>query len=327
VNRRDFFISFASPDREWAEWIATRLERRGYSTVYQSADFRAGSNFLHEMHEAVDNADRLIAVLSPDYLRSDYCEAEWQAFFARDRNGRRGLIIPVRVRSCKPTGLLAARVYADLVGSPDEVARKKLLAAVDKNRSRPVDATYPGFPSLPGQPKPLARISAFLLAGALMSLSGRGVPDAVMAQPDVSPARKEDPAKVTIGNEVARMINDRDSGAPSRSLDRAEAGGKDHLLLDLDERPPRPSRRDPEGDVPGGADVGRGADTMYSLNGAHIWAHAGSEPCRAGVRQAIDGGGEFLNLPVQACVLTTRRHLFALKVTAAGVAWQDQGAS
>lgn len=41
---KDFFISYNSADRTWAEWIAWQLEEAGYTTVLQAWDFRPGSN-------------------------------------------------------------------------------------------------------------------------------------------------------------------------------------------------------------------------------------------------------------------------------------------
>ncbi|MEU4564696.1 FxSxx-COOH system tetratricopeptide repeat protein, partial [Actinoplanes sp. NPDC023936] len=140
----DFFISYASENRVWAEWIAVQLEDAGYSTRYQAADFRPGSDFVHEMQVGVVEGERTIAVLSPAYLRSRFGEAEWRAVFARDPTGEKGLLIPVRVQPCDPPGLLSTRVYVDVVDAVEAVARKKLLAAVDQDRSRPAAAAYPG---------------------------------------------------------------------------------------------------------------------------------------------------------------------------------------
>jgi hypothetical protein len=41
----DFFISYASADKEWAEWIAWTSESAGYSIRIQAWHFDAGSNF------------------------------------------------------------------------------------------------------------------------------------------------------------------------------------------------------------------------------------------------------------------------------------------
>ncbi|MEV6638379.1 FxSxx-COOH system tetratricopeptide repeat protein, partial [Actinoplanes sp. NPDC051470] len=140
----DFFISYAGSDRDWAEWIAVQLEGAGFSTKYQAADFRPGRDFVREMHEGLVSAERTIVVLSPAYLRSRFGEAEWRAVFAGDPTGEKGLLIPVRVQPCEPPGLLATRVYVDLVEASEVVARKKLLAAVDKERPRPSAAVFPG---------------------------------------------------------------------------------------------------------------------------------------------------------------------------------------
>src|ERR1700736_1789293 len=69
---KDFYVSYNRADRAWAEWIAWQLEEAGYSTVLQAWDFRPGSNFVLEMDKATEEAERTIAVLSPDYLKAHY---------------------------------------------------------------------------------------------------------------------------------------------------------------------------------------------------------------------------------------------------------------
>src|SRR5438132_9967818 len=63
----DFFISYTQDDRGWGEWIAWVLEAAGFSTKIQAWDFGAGTNFIVEMHQASAEAERTIAVLSPEY--------------------------------------------------------------------------------------------------------------------------------------------------------------------------------------------------------------------------------------------------------------------
>jgi hypothetical protein len=115
-ERRDFFVSYNSADREWAEWIAWTLEQAGYSTIVQAWDFRPGSNFVLEMQQAAQQAERLIAVLSPDYLAASFPQPEWASAFAGDPEGLKRRLVPVMVRQCEPSGLLAAVVQIRLVG-------------------------------------------------------------------------------------------------------------------------------------------------------------------------------------------------------------------
>jgi hypothetical protein len=154
----NFFISYASEDQNWAEWIAWHLEKDGYTTRLQSWDFSPGRDFIHEMQESVGQAQRIIAVLSPAYAASKYAEAEWRTAFAKDPTGELRLLIPVRVATFTPPGLLATRVYIDLVGLDEAVAAEKLCDGVreDKRLGRP--DLVPPFPGkeaaavLPDQP-------------------------------------------------------------------------------------------------------------------------------------------------------------------------------
>ena len=103
-GRKDFFVSYTGVDRRWAEWIAWVLEEAGHTVVLQAWDFRPGSNFVLAMQQATEQAERTIAVLSPDFLASRFTAPEWAAAFAKDPTGARGLLLPVRVRECEPKG-------------------------------------------------------------------------------------------------------------------------------------------------------------------------------------------------------------------------------
>jgi tetratricopeptide (TPR) repeat protein len=141
---RDFFISYTAVNRSWAEWIAVQLEAAGYTTLLQAWDFRPGSDFLHQMQQATTSAGRTIAVLSPAYFGSAFGEAEWRAAFHKDPTGELGLLVPLRVQECDPPGLLASRVYIDLVDTDEEEAQRRLLTGVDQSGARPTTAPFPG---------------------------------------------------------------------------------------------------------------------------------------------------------------------------------------
>jgi hypothetical protein len=86
--------------------------------LLQAWDMGAGSNFVIEMQRerAATKSSRTIAILSPDYLESQFATSEWAAAFARDPEGTKRMLIPVRVRPCNPGGLLKSIVYLDVVG-------------------------------------------------------------------------------------------------------------------------------------------------------------------------------------------------------------------
>ncbi len=152
---KDFFVSFNSADRAWADWIAWTLEEAGYQVVYQPWDFRAGGNFVLEMQKAASETRKTVVVLTDNYLKADYTQPEWAAAFVQDPRGEDRKLIPLRVAPCSPSGLLKPLIYADLVGLPPDVAKAAVLTAVSDNRSKPAQPpAFPGTAPHPASPAP-----------------------------------------------------------------------------------------------------------------------------------------------------------------------------
>jgi TIR domain/NB-ARC domain len=137
-TKKDFFISYTSADRSWADWIAWELRQAGYTTVHQAWDFRPGANFVSEMKSALDQSERTIAVYSSNYFTSGFSEDEWTAAFA-DRS-----LLGVRVRKCEIPKLLKPRVYIDLLDLNEQAARAALVGGVKREGIVPTEA--PVFP-------------------------------------------------------------------------------------------------------------------------------------------------------------------------------------
>jgi tetratricopeptide (TPR) repeat protein len=156
TEMRYFFISYNKADRQWAEWIGWQLEEQGFTVFLQHWDFRPGSNFVLEMQKAAQEAERTIAVLSPDYLTALYTQPEWAAAFSDDPTGSRKKLLPIRVRECQLQGMLKSIVYIDLVGLSESDAQKALFEGKKTERAKPVET--PAFPgeelsrSIPAKP-------------------------------------------------------------------------------------------------------------------------------------------------------------------------------
>ena len=147
----DFFVSYTSADKAWAEWIGFVLEEEGFTVVIQAWDFRPGSNFVLEMQRAATEADRTIMVLSPDYLKSQFASPEWAAAFAEDPQGLKRKLVPIVVRQCQALGLLSSIVHISLVDKEESAARGLLLNGLNAKRAKPTQR--PSFPgSAVGRP-------------------------------------------------------------------------------------------------------------------------------------------------------------------------------
>ncbi len=144
MTTSDFFISHATPDREWAQWIAWQLEAAGFATYLPMRDLRPGSD-RRELEQAIVGSRRAIVTLSPDYIRSDFCEREWRAIADREEDEEEPTLVPVRVRECEPTGQLGRLAYVDLVGLDEPRAAEQLTHGVSTDGRR--RGGRPDFPS------------------------------------------------------------------------------------------------------------------------------------------------------------------------------------
>jgi tetratricopeptide (TPR) repeat protein len=155
VLMKDFFISYNRADKAWAEWIAWQLEKADYSTILQAWDFRPGFNFVEEMQRATVEAERTIAVISPEYLLSEFARAEWDAAYVEDPLSKRGKLLPVKVRECELKGLRKPIVYIDLIGLDEEAAAEALIEGVSLERAKPAkEPAFPGRLQITPQDKP-----------------------------------------------------------------------------------------------------------------------------------------------------------------------------
>lgn len=134
------FLSRAGADEAVAAQIGRLLEEDGYSVVLQQWDFKNRS-FVDAMHDALLSDARVVALLSPDYLASDYCAAEWQGAIATDPLNRKGRLIVLRIAECTPAGLLAGFAYWDLVPVRNDPAT---LADVVRRAVSPSDRSSHG---------------------------------------------------------------------------------------------------------------------------------------------------------------------------------------
>lgn len=156
---KDFFVSYNRADKQWAEWIAWTLEEAEYSVVIQAWDFRPGGNFVLDMQRAAAESQKTIAVLSESYLKSSFTAPEWAAAFASDPQSLERKLLPVRVKECKPEGLLRPIVYVDLVGLSEGAAKQALLSALVERAKPDQPPAFPGM-EVPEAPAASERVIA-----------------------------------------------------------------------------------------------------------------------------------------------------------------------
>src|SRR5262250_2498120 len=144
-----FFISFNSADRTKAHWIAWTLKNAGHEVAVHDWEIPAGGNAPLWMNKRLAWADRLIAVISPDYVLARYSPMEWASQIWEDADGAKGSVIPAIVR---PTPnlppLLNGLSRIDLTNCTEDEARVRLIKGVE--RPAPLERK-PAFEKVEGE--------------------------------------------------------------------------------------------------------------------------------------------------------------------------------
>ncbi|QBD76777.1 TIR domain-containing protein [Ktedonosporobacter rubrisoli] len=145
-GKKHFFISHAPADVRWAEWIGWHLEQYGYRVILPEWDFRPGSNSVLELHKAVIETERTLALLSPHYVNILCTLPDWTVTFQRDSSGEQHLLLPIRIQPCETEGIFLTLSPIELAGKNEQEALQILLKEVAQTRAKPDQP--PRFPGL-----------------------------------------------------------------------------------------------------------------------------------------------------------------------------------
>uniref|UniRef100_A0A4W5N0M3 TIR domain-containing protein n=1 Tax=Hucho hucho TaxID=62062 RepID=A0A4W5N0M3_9TELE len=70
------FISYSSTDLRWAHSLVNSLESNGLKVCYHERDFVPGRTVLENMSDCIQESQKVLLVLSPDFVRSRWCLLE-----------------------------------------------------------------------------------------------------------------------------------------------------------------------------------------------------------------------------------------------------------
>ncbi|MFF1297539.1 MULTISPECIES: FxSxx-COOH system tetratricopeptide repeat protein [unclassified Streptomyces] len=135
----NLYISYAGPDRAWAEWAAWQLQDAGYTVELDVWHWRAGDGPVGRMNRALERG-RVVALCSEAYFEPGRFTAdEWSAAMAA-----RGRFVPVRLDDVVVPPILSGLLAPNLSGLGVEEARAALLQAVGGPHRPPSMPEFPG---------------------------------------------------------------------------------------------------------------------------------------------------------------------------------------
>ena len=106
----DLFICYSNKDVSWVEELLTKLEERGFLCCIDYRDFTPGAPIMENIAEAIFNSRKTMAVLSPDFINSNWCNRELQQALSRIKYHQ---VVPILYKKCDIPLVLLDRTYLD----------------------------------------------------------------------------------------------------------------------------------------------------------------------------------------------------------------------
>jgi uncharacterized protein YjbI with pentapeptide repeats len=91
------FISYSTTDQEFAERLHADLQNRGIRCWFAPHDMQGGKKIHEQIDAAIRVYDRLLLILSPSSMRSEWVQTEIAKARKREKQENRRMLFPVRL--------------------------------------------------------------------------------------------------------------------------------------------------------------------------------------------------------------------------------------
>ncbi|HEY0347590.1 MAG TPA: TIR domain-containing protein [Pyrinomonadaceae bacterium] len=128
----DVFISYSRHDQEWVrDELLKIVEEVGLRAFVDFRDFKSGAPSIKEMERGVTTSRKTLLVLTPNYIKSEWCEIESIMLHTLDPANRNLRLIPLLKTQCERPLRLGALTHVDFTDDADfELAWQQLLTAL-----------------------------------------------------------------------------------------------------------------------------------------------------------------------------------------------------
>jgi hypothetical protein len=143
IRVADIFISYTASDRDWAFWIGHELDALGHTPHIHDWEVEGGGDIMAWMEQRHQAADRVLCVISNEYLGKPYSSLERRAAHWASLTTRKNFLLPVLVAPCELPTLLAPLKRCDLYGLTEPETSARLRAFLEPAR-KPPRGPFPG---------------------------------------------------------------------------------------------------------------------------------------------------------------------------------------
>ena len=96
--KHDVFICYCYKDIDWVKELHAQLESQGFKCCIDYKSFAIGIPIVQNIAEAICYSRKTIAVLSPDFVNSNWCTHELHQALSRVRYHQ---VVPVMYKNCE----------------------------------------------------------------------------------------------------------------------------------------------------------------------------------------------------------------------------------
>jgi uncharacterized protein YjbI with pentapeptide repeats len=93
------FISYSTKDQEFADRLHADLQNKGVRCWFAPHDIQAGKKIHEQIDEAIRVHEKLLLILSPDSMHSEWVKTEIRKARKRERTEKKRVLFPVRLVS------------------------------------------------------------------------------------------------------------------------------------------------------------------------------------------------------------------------------------
>ena len=93
------FISYSTKDQEFADRLHADLQDKGVRCWFAPHDIQAGKKIHEQIDEAIRRYERLLLILSPNSMNSEWVKTEIRKARKRERTEKKRVLFPVRLAS------------------------------------------------------------------------------------------------------------------------------------------------------------------------------------------------------------------------------------
>ena len=110
---QSIFISYSHADSSFADRLAQDLRESDVPAIYDKWLLRVGDSIIEKISSTVSAADKIVAILSPTSVKSQWVKKELAIAMTREINKRRVTVLPALLKDCNVPPILSDKFYAD----------------------------------------------------------------------------------------------------------------------------------------------------------------------------------------------------------------------